>query len=838
MLGAALQINGQTPEQLKEVYSGSTSHFANNIEFSKDGNYMVLVVGFNADVFQKKETGFQLLQTIKGGRWQAYNPGISNDGTFITFSNFEDTYVYKKTGDSYSIFQTIRHPGKSENKDLVMRFDGNEKLMIIGGEGNIRFYEYRESGFVEVKRVINNGAVVFQEAALSANGTLLATIDGNGDLQCWRLTSGDAVPGPVILKTNKYVGILDITDDLLLASGTSDSLSLYKVTADLNSAAKVCQFPEGKFSEVRFNPDGNRVIVADKSSQLGIYKITGNSLVPEYINSLGRDNFTSIKMSEDGKWLAASSSGAKALKIFEGPVPIPKSKTAAAVTKSGIKTADKKIKTAPPAVKTKPVSAPRALGPAVTVLRKAPGKYILVDSVTQQPVSETEYDEAGKLKSGMIYITKKARYGIVRKDGQIVINPDTSKYRYIKDEPDSSGNHVGVLYDPKGKNQMGEYVLLNKQYVQITLLSYSIILNPEDGFYKTVKITGPREQRYGLLFRDGKEMLKPIYSSIGLIRKEKLVYIHTTGHKQGLYDFSGKVIVPDGFDININDIGKNKYIKIGKDGLSGFIDKTGKTIIPLKYSSIHYMDYGANSYYAVTADGKEGIVNLAFKEVIRPEYKRLFAQFEEGLPYYYATKDDAAWGWIDKTGKVVLPLIYQEVNFTGGKEGLTRATISDTSYVYVTKSGQVVFGKKFRDAGHFRSGFSYVKEKDKYGLINTSGAYAVQPVYDDIYDISNEMDRSQMYAAKKDGKWGFMDYSGKVVIPLQYDSPEQERYGYSIAEELIAVKLNNRWGYIDRAGKIILQFIYEGASGFTDGKAEVQVNGKTIIIDKTGKEIK
>lgn len=49
-----------------------------------------------------------------------------------------------------------------------------------------------------------------------------------------------------------------------------------------------------------------------------------------------------------------------------------------------------------------------------------------------------------------------------------------------------------------------------------------------------------------------------------------------------------------------------------------------------------------------------------------------------------------------------------------------------------------------------------------------------------------------------DGKWGFKDINGSVVITCKYD------YVGSFSEGLARVKLNNKWGYIDLTGKEVI----------------------------------
>lgn len=851
VLFAERTLLAQVP-QLKEVLSSSTAHFANNLEFSKDGNHMVSVVGFNADVYQKNGDSFGFLQTINGGRYQAYNTGISEDGSFIAFSNNDETFIYKKEGGSYAKLQVLTHTGKFGIHDIVMRFSGNDKLRIVGGEGNIRFYQFKNDKFVEVSRTIYEDGLLFKEAALSPNGKHLTTLDENGVIRCWGVSDNAAVAGLPLLRTNKYMGILDISDDGLLVAGEEDSLNVYQVAENNNSMTKLVEFPAGKFGEVAFNTAGNRVMFADKSSQLHTYKFVDNMLSLESVNKMPRENFTSIAPSSDDKWIAAASSGAKTIKIFEAPEKLVtikktaiKQKTAPGTKSTKSPVVNKPVTTNKSGVAKTPG---RAIVPTGTAIpfRKPNGKYHIVDSITARPVYETEYDEVSRLNNGMLGIFLKGHYGIAKKNGEFLINPDTSKFRFIQSEPDSAGNYSGWYYDATRKEMIGEMVLFNKQYKQLTT-GHVFIINfgaLEKGFYRSTNQSRDLEKSlWGLIDRNGKEILKLEYSYLEVSPENRLILAQrkTNGQElEGLYDYNGKVILPveyqrvEGWKSPIN----QKHIIVEKDNLTGIVDKSGKVIVPLKYTSISYSDYGINSYYEIKSNGKTGVMNLQGKELIAPEYKFLYPEFEEGCNFYYASKDGVREGWVDRTGKVILPLIYTGGLSCPGKEGISRARLDDTAFVYVNKNGQNLFGKKFDDGGHFRAGFSYVKEKGKYGMINTKGTYVVQPVYDSLYDLCSEMNQLQMYAAKKDGKWGFLNYAGKLVVPPQYDTPDDEDYGYSIVEDMIAVMLDKKWGYIDRGGKLIIPLQYSEASDFEDGQAIVVLDGKALKIDKKGKEIK
>ena len=77
-------------------------------------------------------------------------------------------------------------------------------------------------------------------------------------------------------------------------------------------------------------------------------------------------------------------------------------------------------------------------------------------------------------------------------------------------------------------------------------------------------------------------------------------------------------------------------------------------------------------------------------------------------------------------------------------------------------------------------------------------------------------------------KYGFIDKTGKEVIPLKYDN------AFDFSEGLALVWLNEKCGYIDKTGKEVIPIKYYNADSFSEGLASVRLNGKWGYIDKTG----
>jgi hypothetical protein len=71
---------------------------------------------------------------------------------------------------------------------------------------------------------------------------------------------------------------------------------------------------------------------------------------------------------------------------------------------------------------------------------------------------------------------------------------------------------------------------------------------------------------------------------------------------------------------------------------------------------------------------------------------------------------------------------------------------------------------------------------------------------------------------KKDGKYGFVDLNGKIVVPIEF----QEAVAYS--EGFAPVRKGSLWGFYDSTGKVLVQPVYLDALCFHEGMAAVATN--------------
>jgi hypothetical protein len=148
------------------------------------------------------------------------------------------------------------------------------------------------------------------------------------------------------------------------------------------------------------------------------------------------------------------------------------------------------------------------------------------------------------------------------------------------------------------------------------------------------------------------------------------------------------------------------------------------------------------------------------------------------------TKGNLGWGFVDETGKVVIPFQFGMV--LPFSEGLAAVKYNGGKCGFIDKTGEIVIPLKYVHAQSFSEGLA---------------------------------------AVKLNGKWGYIDKTGKEVIPLKYD----DAWGFS--DDLALVKLNKKYGYIDKKGKIVIPIEYTEIEATTK-KSQFSYFAKNFIENK------
>jgi hypothetical protein len=135
--------------------------------------------------------------------------------------------------------------------------------------------------------------------------------------------------------------------------------------------------------------------------------------------------------------------------------------------------------------------------------------------------------------------------------------------------------------------------------------------------------------------------------------------------------------------------------------------------------------------------------------------------------------------------------------------------------------------KKYDRIDASNCGLALVKKDGKFGFINEEGKVIVPLIYSEATAFSEDKGAVAIH-----DKWGFVDINGNEFVKPQYDDV------YSFHEGLAVVINNDTYGFIDSTGKIAIPIHFLRAGSFSDGIAPVcNKKGLWGYIDKNGNEV-
>lgn len=148
-------------------------------------------------------------------------------------------------------------------------------------------------------------------------------------------------------------------------------------------------------------------------------------------------------------------------------------------------------------------------------------------------------------------------------------------------------------------------------------------------------------------------------------------------------------------------------------------------------------------------------------------------------------------------------------------------------WMYVDRLGHAVIDGVWTRAEPFRGERAEVETPGGKGLIDTGGRRVLPPVYEEvIWD-----DYWGVAAVMTEGRWSLADSEGMVLTTGTYD------WLGECSEGLLLAQKGDKCGFIDTAGREVMAFVYDDASSFSEGCAQVDCGGESFLIDARGNRI-
>lgn len=206
-------------------------------------------------------------------------------------------------------------------------------------------------------------------------------------------------------------------------------------------------------------------------------------------------------------------------------------------------------------------------------------------------------------------------------------------------------------------------------------------------------------------------------------------------------------------------------------------------------------------------------ININKKE----EYK-----LEEITEYnYYQLNQNQKVGVINTKGEVIVEPVYDTVEIPNPtysvficKQGENIVVLNEKSENIFTNYEEINSIKLNGIASNvpYEKTVLKYKKDGKYGLIDYSGKVIAKPIYE---EIENLLYKEGELLVKQDGKYGVINIKGTVLVKPEYDGISSDGYydedvKYRNDGYIISTKTDEgyRYGYIDYTGKQLLKMEY------------------------------
>ena len=417
------------------------------------------------------------------------------------------------------------------------------------------------------------------------------------------------------------------------------------------------------------------------------------------------------------------------------------------------------------------------------------------------------------------------KWGVINSKGEVILTPEYEEAIII---PDSKKDVFLCTYDVNYENNTYKTAVYNSKKEEI-ITGYDTVTALENYdssntlWYGTDVLLVSKEGKYGLVDFNGKELLACEYDSIETLKGVKSSFVTKKDGKLGLVDNIGSTVLENEYQAisPVSDKYENGYIVTDENKKMGVMTR-GKTLVEVKYEDIKQV-YG-DGKYIVKEDGKWQLIDAEGTIYLKDQFDEVITVHGENVVLQKGKK----YGVSTLSGETKIELKYEEMSYSFDNNYIYK---ENGKYGVINAEGQVLLNPEYdtliyRTEGGFFEGtksgsantdfiaqdfavkvsgiLSELNITNGYMKIRTEGEYKYYNFKFEEKTNRELLTTNTLFLDKKDGKYGYINKAGVVVVDYIYDDArEQNEYGYS------SVKKNGMWGCIDSKGKEVITPAYQ-----------------------------
>ena len=417
---------------------------------------------------------------------------------------------------------------------------------------------------------------------------------------------------------------------------------------------------------------------------------------------------------------------------------------------------------------------------------KENGKYGIIN-FDGKKITKAIYNNISNLpyKEGELLVEKDGKYGVISILGKNIL---PIQYKEIKVdeyyEAENAYRYSGyIVGNDTDKGTMYKYINYKtnietkSEYQDIKRI---VDYEDKDKFYLIYE----KYNKYGVI-EDENTIINNEYDNIEYDNLNQLFIVKKDG-KYGIVKLNGETLISCLYDeIDIEGI----YIYALKNEEQTIFNTSGEKIEDQKYKSVYNVE---NTNYKITIndENKYGVLDENNNSIISNNY---FYIGYLGNNYFVVSGQNGKNGIIDNKGDVILDTKYDTI------EKIEDTNLIDA--VEINTNTITLFNNEMKELNKMSNANIFVEKnyiriysnkEQKY--FNSNGE-----------EKSNKeiLSQNKIFSDVKDGKWGFVDSNGNVIVDYIYDEvTEQNSYGFA------GIKKDGKWGSINEDGQVIIEPTY------------------------------
>ena len=507
-----------------------------------------------------------------------------------------------------------------------------------------------------------------------------------------------------------------------------------------------------------------------------------------------------------------------------------------------------------------------------------------------------ELEEIEKADAEYFILEKNDKYGVINKDGTVVIEP---QYDGIK-IPNPTQDTFICLVDANNDTWKAVDSSNNQKwtnYNNVDAISIKAITSLVP--YEKTVLKYQEGNLYGIIDFEGNKITDAIYEDISSVDyKEGYLKVKDQGN-YGVINIKGTKIIETSYDDITSDgyySEEKKYQDAGfilriktDDGYKyGYAKANGKIILDTNYNEITRIteiEDSKNSYFITSLNGRYGLMKNS-DEVIANDFRSIDFDRTNNL---LILQKNSIYGVYDLEGNCIIPIDYNDI-IVGGEyinafkgentvifdnkgneiktDNSSKEKVSedysiiidkDNNYNILDKNDKVLLKDKYSYLEYFRDDLFIATNDSKTGLIKSNGNIVVPLQYNTIQNVEGAdclqatlMDANRTLIINSQGKVqeglenaSFIKEENYVKIlsstDVKYYTLEGNETTYKELfpeNTLYAVKQNDKWGFKDNSGNIVVNCEYDFVSEQKGNFVGIKKDGKWGILDLTGKVVK